>query len=488
VSARSDFAGRGKAGGATRGIAAALALVGALVVALMWFRDRPPERPVLVGRPNVVMISIDTLRADHLSAYGYTRETSPHIDALAARGVLFENAYAHSPKTAVSHMSILTGLTPGAHGVKQWTPLSSLRLSVDTPTLSSLLHDAGYYTAAITSGGHMRADLGFDDGMDFFQVVPDLRRAFRRAREVLTDREGGGDRLAPFFLFVHTYEVHAPYTPIAPYDTLFTAEDYDGAIISSQAELVRAAAGDWGRQYEIFWQGVEADNAADLQHLKDLYDGSIRFTDEEVGSFLDWLAQAAVLDQTLVIVLSDHGEEFQDHGRFSHDQSFEELLHVPLVMSFPGARSAAWKGLREAALVRLVDVAPTVLDFLAVPVPDHLEGVSLLPLLSGGAAPPEIILSDWPAEGIRTLRDGDWKLMERVSPEEEWAQLYDLEVDPKERNDVAGQQPDILERMRQELRAMEAASRSYREARVRGRPVAADEEALRQFQALGYTE
>ena len=475
--------------GSARRVLAALLGLGLVALCVgWWLRFQPAELLSASGRPNVVMISIDTLRADHLSLYGYSRETSPRIDALARRGVTFDNAFAHSPKTAVSHMSLFTGLTPEAHGVRQWAKVSSRRLSDDIPTLASLLQDAGYYTAAITSGGHMRAELGFDDGMQFFQVVPDLRRAFRRARDVLTERAGGGDRLAPFFLFVHTYEVHAPYTPIAPYDSLFTSRDYQGGIVSSQRDLVKAAAGDWGRQHEIFWQAVDETSEADLQHLQDLYDGSIRFVDDQIGEFLDWLSGAGVLDQTLVIVLSDHGEEFLDHGRFQHNQAYEELLRVPLVMAFPGPPGESGRGVREGGLVRLVDVAPTVLDFLGVPLPDHVEGVSLLPLLAGGAGPPEVVISGWPEPGIRSLRRDDWKLIERRSSAGKWVRLYDLQEDPAEQLDLAESEPGRRDALRQHLRAMEMASRAFRDARERGRAVEPDEEAIEHLRALGYIE
>ena len=129
----------GRAGRMTGALASAIALGAALALGVLWLGNPPPKTAAASGRPNVLMISIDTLRADHLSAYGYPRKTSPGIDALAARGVLFENAYSHSPKTAVSHMSILTGLTPEAHGVRQWRPLGGRRLSEDVPTLASLL-------------------------------------------------------------------------------------------------------------------------------------------------------------------------------------------------------------------------------------------------------------------------------------------------------------------------------------------------------------
>jgi len=450
-------------------------------------RTTAPERVEHSERlPNVLLISIDTLRADHLGCYGYSRATSPAIDALAARGVLFEQAYSHSPKTAMSHMSIMTGLLPGAHGVEQWMPQGSARLSDDIPTLATLLKPYGYATFAYTGGGHVRGELGFDQGMDSYETGTEVVGTFEKLGDhILRYAHTSPDR--PFFAFAHTYEVHDPYVPRLPYRNLFTDPRYSGRIIASYDELSAQVGTEWESQHALYWQHVDAGNPQDVQRLKDLYDGAIRLTDDQVGKLIDRLRTAGILDRTLIILLSDHGEEFLDHGMFLHEQVYEELLHVPLIMVLPAGAGAPHQGRRETAVVRLIDVLPTVLDLVGVPIPSHVQGTTLLPLLDGGGGPPVEVASSWREGGWYALRRGDDKFMRFESDGQTVRrELYTVTTDPREQHNLVATRATVAADLERGLDEIVAEGRAFQAKQRRGRDVAPSAETLERLRALGY--
>lgn len=304
-------------------------------------------------RPSVVLVSLDTLRARSVSAYGAKRRTTPALDGLvAARGAVFDNAIAPAPHTLASHMSLLTGLYPKTHGVVRGTTV----LAAQHRTLAELLREAGYETAAFTEDGFIIAQTGFlrgfalyteDKSPDLHNPLGHIRRTFARGREWLTHH---ADR--PFFLFLHTYQVHRPYTPPVAYQSRF------------------------GRA-----QALSDQKERDLL----LYEQEISYADEELRAVLQHLDALGLADRTLLVVTSDHGEAFMEHGQWAHGfQLYDEALHVPLVMRLPGVVPAAR---RVNTPVSLVDVTPTVLDLLGVPSPHALDGLSLAPLLREPPAP-----------------------------------------------------------------------------------------------------
>jgi len=247
---------------------------------------------------------------------------------------------------------------------------------------------------------------------------------------------------------------------------------------------VREAGPKWDAQNRAYWKRVEPDDPADLQHLRDLYDAGIRRTDDQLARFLRELERSGLLKHTLIVFLSDHGDEFMEHGQFLHKQLYQELLHVPLVIRFAGDRGERFRGRREDALVRLIDVFPTVLDAAGLPIPDHLQGVSLLPLLEGEAAPPEVLMSSWSKRELESLRLGDWKLV--VGPE--GAELYDLARDPLERTDLSGRETARVAEMKASLAERADASRRFLGHARRGVPVEPDPATRQRLRALGYVD
>ncbi|MDP6933725.1 MAG: sulfatase-like hydrolase/transferase, partial [Myxococcota bacterium] len=261
---------------------------------------------------NLVLVSLDTLRADHLSTYGYARHTSPHIDALADQGIRFDDARSSSHWTAPSHATMLTGLHPTEHGVVD--PPERGRMSEKLVTLAETLEDAGYRTGAFTESFFVTQLLGLHQGFSTWQEQPaTCEETVRDATRWMADQQ------VPFFLFVHTYQTHAPYDPPAPYDQMFTP---DGPLPARAVEGQFRGPGD-------------PPTPEELTALVGLYDGEIRTADACVGQLVAALEAAGQEQDTLVVVTSDHGEEFMEHGSFGHGRLYPDLLHVPLVFSHP---------------------------------------------------------------------------------------------------------------------------------------------------------
>ena len=463
-------------------IASRLALLGLSLLLAGCGEEQPARRG-----PNLLVVSLDTLRADHLGCYGYERDTSPQLDALAAQGVLFEHVRSHSPKTGPSHMSLFTGLLPDAHGVRNLDVDGNRRLSPNVPTLARLLHEAGWRTAAFHGGGHVSQELGFDDGFERFEGPGGVETNVGRALEAMA---GFGDD--PFFVFLHTYEIHDPYTPPDAYRQRFVDPDYAGRVTYSRDGLRSAAMGNWEQQHELFWMRVDWTSEADRQQLVDLYDAGIAYADDQLGRLLAGLDALGLADDTLVVVLSDHGEQFREHDDYMHNAVYGEVLSVPLLMrvpprGLPAVPPAAVSGRRVAQGVQLVDVLPTVLELFGQPLPSHLQGRSLLPLLRGQSLPPADVLSTWPRAHEWALEHEGFKLIRRERDDGTLVQeLYELAADPGEQHDVAGTEPERLSELEQRLLSLRELSRAYQQSLEAGEDVQLDEETRRDLQALGY--
>lgn len=323
------------------------------------------------NRRNLLLISLDTLRADHLGSYGYRRPTSPVIDELLAKqGTVFENAFTALPHTTGGHMTLLTGLDPCVHGV---TGPSDPPLRSDAATLAELLRAREYETAAFTEDGWITVALGFARGFGTFVenrspyvVEGQAATTFRAALEWMRTHRG------PWFLFVHTYQVHAPYTPPPGYVEEVAADHGDGR---SEVDAAR-------------------------------YDGEIRYTDDLLAELLSGV-DAVGPPGTVVVLVSDHGEHFGEHGLSGHDNSlYDALLHVPLIVRAPGLVPA---GKRIDTPVGAVDVVPTVLDLLGLPAAPRVQGVSLVPLLQDIRPRPRTLFAELPRLDLVAARQGPLK-------------------------------------------------------------------------------
>ncbi len=437
-------------------------------------RDAPSDGPAR----RIVLVSIDTLRADHLSCYGYPRETSPRLDALAEESFVFTRARAHSNSTAPSHMSLFTGVLPLVHDV--WNG-GDTALSPDLPTLAERLSDAGYRTAAFADGGMVAERFGFARGFDTFDSRYErFPRKLDRVEEWLDATDD-----APAFLFVHTYGVHAPYVPARGHD-VFTDPGYTGELrarVMALASRLDAPDGDLGAVRTLFWEGRESFDEADREYLVGLYDGCIRSVDAGVGRLLDMVDARGLLDDAWVIVTSDHGEAFLEHGSWSHRELYEEELHVPLLVRPPGGLAG---GRRVDAPVGLVDLAATLLALGGVDADDVVQGRALLPAGSFEPRPLHAVAEQY--RGYQTLVDGAWKL--HVGEADARWQLYDLSADPREERNLlgTGEEADAVRAaLEREVATVRAAAAALRE-RLGGAIEAAapTDDELEVLRALGY--
>jgi arylsulfatase A-like enzyme len=382
-----------------------LTLVGAVIALLsgcggrggaMAPRQQPGEASLPRATRGYILISIDTLRADHLGCYGYIRPTTPFLDELSRRSTVFEEAYSQFPSTLVSHMSIFTGLYPREHGV---LPPNDV-LSPAIETLPEAFQRQGFRTGGFTEGGFVSGRFGFRRGFDVF-VSRDRHRdrpiegTFRRAADFLAGLRPG----ERFFLFIHTYAVHTPYDAPARYrEPFWPGPPPPGAITPTGPDLVRAN------------MLAERPPQAVIDWLTASYDAGIRQTDEVLRNFFGALERLGLAREATVMVTADHGEEFMEHGLFNHTQLYRETLHVPLLVTHPGQRSAV----RHSGVVQLVDLAPTLYELARVRHRGRLAGTSLARLV-GRPAPPHPGTAWAEAfDGMRAIYRGERRQLESL--------------------------------------------------------------------------
>jgi arylsulfatase A-like enzyme len=389
---------------------------------------------------NLLVVTLDTTRADHLGAYGFQSISTPNIDWLARDGILFLQTSAAAPLTMPAHASLYTGRFPFGHGVRD---NADFALDPGQTTLAEVLQQQGYDTGAFVSSVVLASsrglNQGFDSYRDDFVSVPGALR--RRADEVTDDAlswlaRAGSSR---FFAWLHFYDAHAPYQPRSPYLESYVARPYDA---------------------------------------------EIAFMDEQVGRVLDFLRQGDLLDRTIVVVIADHGEGLGDHREAGHGIFvYDSVIRVPFIIRTP------FSGLRARIVddvTRSVDVMPTLLDLIDVPGPDAIDGRSLIPLMTGKV--PTLNLdayseSMYPLRrfgwsDLRALRTGRFKVIAAPRPE-----LYDLDRDPFEEHNVFDTERALGERMIDRLREMEAAASSSGPSRARAE-IEADTAA--KLASLGY--
>ncbi|MEW6746151.1 MAG: sulfatase [Planctomycetota bacterium] len=434
--------------------------------------------PILVTQapatapPNMILVSLDTLRADHLSAYGYNRPTSPFLEELARRGVLFEDASSPAAYTLPSHVTMLSGQFPTVHSVEEvWDHIEKPR----TRLLSETLRDHGYRTAAFAGGMLVHSSYGFEHGFDRYSDRDPLIHDDLTAVLHWID----SSRHSPFFLFVHTYGIH---------DFVTTPELAAQFHEPGTSRLEGHSYPEWG-----VVDVREGATAEDRRYVTDLYDAAVAHADAFVRKIAEHLDQLGLAERSLFIVTSDHGKELLDRGVLAHGHSlYSEITRVPLIMCGPGILPR-----RVRDPVSVADIAPTLLDELGFDIPEEVQGRSLLPFLRGGSQPPRPVF----AETVRppfhkyALRDSSLTLVRNDLIEgsdwlgEKARELYDRQRDPAERSDLYGTQrgsselDKYLEDLVQGLRRV----RSVLDQRPRpGEPKALREDVLESLKQAGY--
>jgi len=364
---------------------------------------------------NVVLISIDTVRADHVGAYGYARATTPRIDALAAGGVLFENAISQSSWTRPAHMSIMTGLYPSEHGYVALADRN--RLPDDVPTLAKVLAGRGWTTVAFTGGVNVAAIYGFDQGFATFRSNgKNFRDNLEETRYWLEH-----ERKGKFFLFFHGYDAHTPYTTDA----------IDRRDLALPATKPR-------HKFHRVCRHHHAPGSA-IQRYVDEYDGAIHHADRYVGKLVDELNRLGLLEKTILVITSDHGEEFLEHGGCFHlNTLYREVLHVPLIIVAPGLAPA-----RVGATVPAsVTIAPTILEMVGIR-DSAIPALSLLPLALGGDPPLAVAVSETSRRSgkgrgrghIRSLTHPNEKLIDWIT--EGHREYFDTKADAAEGHPIS---------------------------------------------------
>ncbi|MFQ5806637.1 MAG: sulfatase [Phycisphaerae bacterium] len=465
--------------------------VGALLLAGCGQEDRPDpaaeaKKPALLAvktSANVALISIDSLRPDHLHCYGYPKKTSPHIDQLAREGALFENVISSTSWTLPAHACMFTGLADSVHGCTD----ADRRLNDRHYTLAERLKDTGYATVGFFSGPYLHPVFGLDQGFDTYVDCTSYPQLSDRPA---ASRETGEDNITnprvleevqhwlsenmrhPFFMFIHMWDVHFDFTPPPPYDTRFDP-DYRGNIS--------------GRRF-LSDPRINKDlPKRDLEHLLALYDGEIAWTDEHVGKIIAELEARGLLDSTVIIVTAGHGTAFFEHGLKGHRNSlFDEVIRIPLIIRYP-ARIAA--GQRHRQQVRMIDLLPTVVDLVGAPWDyRRLMGQSLAPLFAGGKTQrDEPAISELLSRGLkmqsfrRPERKTIWNL------ELDKGAVYDLLADPGELAPLPREESPTVDAAKQDIMWSRAFLEAFRQRYPQSPKIAGLPAELREkLESLGY--
>ncbi len=411
---------------------------------------RSQMKSVDIDNLNVILLTIDTLRADHLECYGYEGVKTPHINQLAEEGILFKHNISQAPLTLPSHSSILTGTFPLYHGIRD---NSGFYLDEDHITLAEALKNRGYATAAFVAAFVLDSRWGLDQGFDYYYDNFDLTKykkasldaVQRRGDEVLAEAYKWLDtqNQGKFFAWIHLYDPHTPYDPPEPYKTQFKGSRYS------------------------------------------LYNGEIAYTDQLIGEFRDFLEKKELMDTTVIIFTSDHGESLGEHKESAHGFFiYDSDIRVPLIIRFPGK---AFQGKTIQNQVRSVDIMPTILHILGDESPERVQGTSLLSLILGKDDDSDFSAYSetyWPRyhygwSELKSLRKGQYKFIDAPKPE-----FYDVWNDPGEINNLINKKASLVHEFKTELLAfMDTHSR---EGIEEAGPQKVDNDTLTKLQALGY--
>ena len=412
--------------------------------------DAPAPGPA--GPPNVILIVMDTTRGDRCSFSGYGRRTTPSIESLVPESTVYTDAWSPSSWTLPAHASLFTGNRVESHGTHVG---GRLFLSDAAVTLAERLKAAGYATSCFSSNAVVSDAFGLTQGFDIHEVCPRVATAgpptapWANQRALIAVREARATG-KPFFVFINDWEPHLPYDPPSRFAARFVRS-------SAPASLVLRARDFLATKEVIYSFGWRSIGSAQWDIMRDLYDAEIASLDRILGELLDALRREGALDDTMLVITSDHGENLGDHDLCGHVLSLHRtLLHVPLLIRYPDGRL---KGEVVGTTVRLEDIFPTVLEVCGQPVPEGIDGVSLLTAgeprvaraLLGGEFPKELaeMFPEFAASGrwkpIRSVYDGRHHLMLRDDGHEE---LYDVVADPLEKRNLLPAEEDIAVSLR----------------------------------------
>ena len=412
-------------------------------------------RPAKVQCQRIVLIIADTLRADHMGCYGYSKNTTPNIDKFSQDCLIFERAYSPIPFTPSAHMSLFTSLHVGAHGFyDNYSP----PLSPIITTLPEILEGAGYYTIGIVSNIYLKKEFGFDRGFKSYLRLEDtLTIADRINREA----DPWMDRMLEYpdqksFLFLHYYDPHSdsyraginrlPYYAPPEFIERFCSDPELSLFYQKQV-------GSFASQYLVDLNENDIIAGEPVRDsIIDLYDAGLAYFDSQIGALFSSMKEKGLYEDSLIIFTSDHGEEFQEHGQFIHNQTYEENIRIPLLIKFPGKR--VQPGLVDAP-VGLIDIMPTILEYLDIPAGKYFQGSSFLNAIQGSANEEREIFSRkklFRHGDIYSLTGSRHKLIYNTTTGKK--ELYDLLQDPGEKRNTAEEFPEITEGFTDKINAI----------------------------------
>lgn len=443
-----------------------------------------------MNRPNIVLIVMDAVRADHLSCYGYDRDTTPELTQLADKGVLYENAFSNSNYTAEAHPPIFTGLLPSRSGAYR----GNLSLPSNMKLLSERLHDSGYRTFSTSAGSHLRKERGYDRGFDTFQETHRIQPKIGTLQKLIREKpfrdqfkytlsKGPDEKTLykfisfeyfrksnpePFFAFFNCKTTHSPFNPPRPYKS-----EYCPDLQRPKYEVLEHLYSALGRQPQSLPDDVDVEqclNAMNVAQAEDSserewdvvkawYDGSIKYLDSRIGELVTQLDQEGLLNDTYLIITADHGEMLGEHGLGAHSHSlYEELLRIPLIIRPPTGENS----LRITDRVSLIDLFATILDMADISVPDREHSQSLLPFQEGidheytfaEVSKVQGEYSNWTLPSnvrgpLQSIRDDMFKLIRSGNGNVE---LYNWREDPAEQTDISSEFPDVIDEMTDEIK------------------------------------
>lgn len=466
-----------------------------LVFAFLLYKESKNITAPKCENCNVILILVDALRADHLPCYGYYRNTAPHICELAKEGILFKNAFSQSANTFPSHMSIFTSLYPSSHGVKN---IFKDKLDENILTLPQILKLYDYTTIWFgpLEDPALDFEAGFGRGIDK-KMNPVFRNNKCNNSELFMWLENQKKEGNKFFMFYHTYQVHVPYTPkVNLFNNNFnTRQNLYYQFYKKQLESVKEQfykdperffsilniSDDnlkkriinptfwdsdniseysviWENtkslqkerillpEFEIFWEGINKSDADEIAYVTSLYDSEIVYADICLNEFFDKLKEEGFYDKTIILVTADHGEEFMEHEDIDHSQLYDEVVHVPLILKIPKS-----KKMEIDKLIESVDIMPTIISLLGIPLPFYVQGKNLL-----NNEDKTFIYSEWNNKNL--LRSKRWSFIIADNGDVE---LYDLIKDSKQTKNIAQEKTKVTENMKTELKKWSDAQPRY---------------------------
>ena len=428
-------------------------------------------------KPNIIFLVVDALRGDHLGYAGYSRPTSPNIDALAEESVVFTQCYSQGTKTKPSIASLFVSQYPSQHSIIEgnredadgnyFSPI----LNTSLKTMAEYLKESGYNTVGLLEQGQLRKYMGFGQGFNYYN-------SYLILANLINDEFFDWlpfNKHRKFFAYLHYQDVHAPYTPIEKYSNLLGIKKVGN--VPTHGKAWQKAKDDWRKSKRDHNNKITRLQESEVQALIDSYDAEIRAIDDDLGQLIQVLKEKKLYNNSIIVLTADHGEGFNEHGLLGHGNSlYEEVINVPLLIRFPDKK---YSGVINSP-VQLIDLLPTLLDYLKIEKSEGVVGRNLITYLDGEINPEEYpVFSEMVSSFM--IRKGDMKLIYNRNLEK--LELYDLKNDHEEQNNLALQKPDLAVQMKNEIIDWIDNNKTHQ---IKATEISIDTKTIKNLKSLGY--